>query len=195
MGDSLEKKIVAVNDFVRRQVSGSGKTFSPELTFEEIAIHASERFMKGKYISGYRDGVVIVEAGSSFIQYFKCPFVKINKNTKLKANWIYRREGEEPYIQIRALNGEPLSAGKVEFILYRHDVLAENNENSSNEEWELISIHALPKGIDFLPMGPVTMMRNQLDLKGGTSAYYESKEWAKAVYFWQKYAALESDKV
>ncbi len=191
----MRKKFVAVNEFVRRQVSGSGKTFSPELTFEEIASHASKQFTKGKYMSGYRDGVVIVEACNSFKKYFKCPFVKINKNTKLKAKWISRRKDEEPYIQIRASNGEPLSAGKVEFILYRHDVLAENNENSSNAEWELISIHALPKGIDILPMGPVTMMRNQLDLKGGTSAHYNSKEWAKAVCFWQKYAALESDKV
>ena len=40
-------------------------------------------------------------------------------------------------------------------------------------------------------MGPVTMMRNQLELKGGTKANYSSKEWAEAVQFWQKYAALD----
>jgi hypothetical protein len=39
-------------------------------------------------------------------------------------------------------------------------------------------------------MGPVTMMRNQLELKGGTKAHYSSEEWAEAVKFWQEYAAL-----
>ena len=35
------------------------------------------------------------------------------------------------------------------------------------------------------------MMRNQLNLKGGTKAMYLSEEWAEAVQFWQKYAPLE----
>ena len=39
-------------------------------------------------------------------------------------------------------------------------------------------------------MGPVTMMRNQLDLNGGTKASYTNDEWAESVRFWQKYAAL-----
>ena len=108
----------------------------------------------------------------------------------MKAEFVCRRENEEPYIQVRALNGNPLIAGKVEFILYHHDVLAENNEHSTDAEWELISIHALPEGIEKLPMGPVTMMRNQLELKGGTAGTYSSDEWANAVNFWQKYAAL-----
>ena len=42
-----------------------------------------------------------------------------------------------------------------------------------------------------MPMGPVTMMRNQLELEGGTKAKYTSEEWAESIYFWQKYAALD----
>ena len=80
---------------------------------------------------------------------------------------------------------------KLEYILYRQDVLKENNEQSTDADWELISIHAIPEGVDKLPMGPVTMMRNQLELKGGTKANYSSEEWAEAVRFWQNYAALE----
>ena len=41
-----------------------------------------------------------------------------------------------------------------------------------------------------MPMGPVTMMRNQKDLEGGTKAYYTSEEWADSVEFWQNYASL-----
>ena len=74
--------------------------------------------------------------------------------------------------------------------MYRHDVLAENNENTTLCEWELISIHAVPEGVEEMPMGPITMMRNQLERKGGTKALYSSNEWAKSVEFWQKYAPL-----
>ena len=65
-----------------------------------------------------------------------------------------------------------------------------NNENTTSADWELISINAIPKGLDKLPMGPVTMMRNQLNLVGGTKASYTKDEWAESVRFWQKYAAL-----
>ena len=69
--------------------------------------------------------------------------------------------------------------------------MIENNENTTNAEWELISINAIPKGLDSIPMGPITMMRNQLNLEGGTKALYQSEEWAKSVHFWQRYAAIE----
>ena len=71
-------------------------------------------------------------------------------------------------------------------------MLKENDEQSTTAEWELISFHALPEGIDEMPMGPVTMMRNQLELPGGTKANYSPDEWANSVEFWQHYAVLET---
>ena len=94
-------------------------------------------------------------------------------------------------IQTRALNGKPAATAHVDFILYRHDVLAENNEQTTNADWELISFNVLPDGFNSMPMGPVTMMRNQLELPGGTAAHYSSDEWAASVNFWQQYAFLE----
>ena len=182
---------VAVNDFVRRQVKGSGKTYSPDLTFEEIVHHVEQRMSEGHFRQGYRDGVIIVQASDEMAKHFVCPLVKINNRTKLVAEYVSRREGEEPYIRIRALNGRPVKAGKVEFILYRHDVLAENNEQTTEADWELVSINAVPEGVEELPMKPVTMMRNQLQLQGGTAAQYSSDAWAKAVRFWQHYAPIE----
>ena len=58
------------------------------------------------------------------------------------------------------------------------------------KEWELISFHAIPSNFNDLPMGPVTMMRNQLDLKGGTKGLYTTEEWAESVRFWQRYVAI-----
>ncbi len=181
---------VVVNNFVKRQTRESGKSYSLTLTFEQIAKHAQSQFNKGIYKQGYRDGVVLIPVDSKFIQDFVCPFTKINESTKLQAEVIKRRPEEEPYIQLRALNGQPLETGSVDLILYRNDVLAETNENDTESEWELISFHAIPSGIDYMPMGPVTMMRNQCQLSGGTKAHYSSEEWAESVKFWQKYASL-----
>lgn len=184
---------VGVNEFVRRQVRGSGKTWSPTLTFEEMADHAESQMKKGYFIEGYRKGVRIVEADKDYNEFFVCPFVRIDESTPLKAERVSRKPGEEPYIRIRATGGKPLKAGRVELILYRHDVLAENDEQTTDSDWELISIHAIPEGIEKFPMGPVTMMRNQLELSGGTRAEYSSGEWAESVRFWQQYAAYEPE--
>lgn len=183
---------VAVNEFVRRQVKGSGKTYSESLSFETIAADAEKQMTDGNFTEGYRKGVRIVIGSEHLITEFSCPFVKIDKSTELISKVVCRQEGEENYIQIRAKSGIPVKPDRIEYILYHHDVLSENNEESTDKDWELISIHAIPKGVNKLPMGPVTMMRNQLELKGGTKANYSSEEWAEAVQFWQKYAAIDN---
>jgi len=182
---------VGVNSFVLRQIPGSGKTYSKILTFADIASIAEDQLRNGNYIKGYRDGVLLARAGKNNINKFICPFTKITSNTQLRAKLVQRREDEEPYIQIRALNGKHLITRSVDLILYRRDVLSETNEQTTNADWELISFNAIPSGIKSMPMGPVTMMRNQLQLKGGTKAHFNSEAWARSVYFWQKYAVLQ----
>ena len=181
---------VGVSDFVKRQKSGSGKTFS-SLTFNEIAKYAELQLKNNNFKAGYRDGVILIQVEQKLIQHFTCPIIRIDSNTKLEASVKKRRENEENYISIKALNGTPLKINKVELVLYRADVLSENNENSTNKDWELIAFFGIPKSIEDLPMGPITMMRNQLVKAGGTKAYYTSEEWAKSVDFWQKYALLK----
>jgi len=180
---------VKVNSFVRRQVKSSGKTYST-LSFEEIAIYAESQLKDENYKSGYRDGVILVNVEEKLVKHFICPFTHLSDDTQLVATMTRRRPEEEPYIQIRALNGNPLKAERVDIILYHHDVLAETKEQESKEGWELIAFHAIPEGIDNMPMGPITMMRNQLQLEGGTKGEYSSDEWASSVNFWQKYVAL-----
>ena len=181
---------VSVNKFVRRQVKGSGKTYSYSLSFQEIANHTEKQVSKGYFKKGYRDGVLVVSADDSIIKDFHCPLVQINENSKLISNVVKRRANEQPYIQTRIIKGVTSVPSKVEFIIYSNEVLSENNENSTDSEWELISINSYPKGVDYLPMKPITMMRNQLQLKGGTKAFYSSIEWAKSISFWQKYASI-----
>ena len=184
---------VSINKFVRRQTKGSGKTYTADLSFEEIASHAKKQLAKGHYNQGYRDGVILVPVSHELIHHFICPFVKITTTTKLKAEFVRRRAKEQYYIQIRAVNGTLLKTGAVDLILYRHDVLIESNEQTTDSEWELISFHSLLDKNKDIPMGPITMMRNQLQLPGGTKAYYESEKWAESVNFWQKYVALSEN--
>ena len=185
------KTNVGVNSFVERQTKNSGKTYCKTLSFKEIAKHASNQLKKGLFKNGYRKGVVLVQVDQSLVEDFVCPIIKIDKKTKLIAEQVKRRDDEEPYIRIRALNGNPLKTKNVDLILYRNDVLKETNENETNNTWELISFHAIPKEIKNLPMGPITMMRNQLQLKGGTKGNYSSKQWAESVKFWQEYCFLK----
>ena len=184
------KNTVAPSDFVKRQMPGSGKTYSKTLNFEEIAEIAQDKLNSGNFVEGYRDGVVLIELIGELANNFECPLVKINEDTKLSAKYIKRRQDEEPYIQIRALNGQTLKTDTVDLVLYRNDVLKETNEQSSNADWELIAFMAKPKSVK-MPMGPITMMRNQLQKPGGTKGFYESEKWAESIEFWQQYAILE----
>jgi len=86
--------MVAVNEFVRRQVKGSGKTYSSNLSFKEIALHAEERLSNNHFRQGYRDGVVLVEVSPKLVHHFICPLVKIDENTKLITKRVKRREGK-----------------------------------------------------------------------------------------------------
>jgi len=187
----IKKRQVEVNDFVKRQIEGSGKTYSKSMTFDEIAQHAEGQMNKKAFSVGYRDGVIVVNADVSIKDNFICPFVLIKQDTILISKLVKRQKDEEPYIQTRALNGALLKTGKVELILYSHDVLKEKNENTTEAQWELISINSVPEGVEKMPIGPVTMMRNQLNLNGGTKAYYSSNEWANSVRFYQQFAILE----
>ena len=189
------KKIetVSVNDFVCRQTKNSMKSYTENLSFDEIAIHAQHQLARGNYKQGYRDGVIIVQVENKLLHHFICPFVQISDKTKLRAVVTRRRSNEAHYIQIRALNGTPLQTRSADLILYRNDVLAETDEQTSDTDWELISFHAIPEGIHNMPMGPVTMMRNQLQLTGGTKAHYKSEDWAESVNFWQGYAVLDTE--
>ena len=187
------RQTVAVNQFVLRQVEGSGKTFCKDLTFQQIAEYAENQLNSNpnSIQPGYRDGVLLIQCETKMNSHFSSPMVKIDEDTKLEAIVTKRRDEEEPYIQIRAVEGKLIPTERVDLILYRQDVLVENNEQSTDADWELIAFQAVPKGMKDLPMGPVTMMRNQLELPGGTAANYSSEQWVESVNFWQQYAFLK----
>jgi len=188
--NSNNNNSIGINSFVKRQIQGSGKTYST-LSFEDIKNHAETQLKSNIYKAGYRDGVILIPVDNELLKHFICPIVKIDENTIFETVPKKRRDDEDIYLSTKALNGTPIEIGAVDLILYRRDVLQETGEEETGDEWELIAFHAIPKGIKDLPMGPITMMRNQLCLTGGTKGHYSSEQWAESVHFWQKYALLK----
>lgn len=133
---------------------------------------------------GYRDGVVLVRVPA---EGFFSGLVRLQPGDSLQAEFKARREGEDPFVNVRALKA-PQPAGHVEIVLYSHAVLAEDNEASDDdpEAWEVISVNAQPAPGD-VPMDPMTMARNMLGLAGGTKAEFSAEQFAQSVLFWSQH--------
>ena len=85
---------VGINSFVKRQIRGSGKTYSA-LTFEKIRACAERGLLNKSFKKGYRDGVVLVSVEKNLLKDFICPIVKIDEKTKLESIPKRRRDNEE----------------------------------------------------------------------------------------------------
>lgn len=159
---------VGVNEFVIRQSYDSQYT-DYKGSWSDLANVTEAQLEKGEFSPGYRDGVILVHIDKGecclFSTYTDFP---IFEGMKLAAVCEKEkgREHEPARIKINIL--EPKNrCNFVDIVLYRKDVLAENNENSTDAEWEIVSINGrLNK--EKAPMSPLTIVRNWLHLKGGT---------------------------
>lgn len=143
-----------------------------------VASLATTHFDKAK--QGYKDGVLLVPVPA--IGFFS-GVVAVMPDTQLKAIFEARRNGEEPFVSVVAVGAEKLPAKYVELVLYRHDVLVENGEATTECAWELISINArATEGEE--PPYPTTMARNFLELPCGTKADYTAEQFAKSIAYW-----------
>jgi len=179
---------IAINDFARRQTADS--KFSHCVKGWNYVIGQAEKgFTSAK--PGYRDGVVLVAAEDP--QAFLTGITKVNADTRLETVFEARREGEQPFVSVVAKGGNKVPAKTVEIVLYRHDVLQENNEASTDAAWEVVSINAWPHEGQDLPC-PITMARNFLALAGGTKANHTAEEFAQSILFWSQHAMLADRK-
>jgi hypothetical protein len=179
---------IGINDFVKRQTKES-KYAHFTGTFEELIDIVKKSIEMGTFERGYRDGVVVVAVPP---QGFFSSIRKLEIGDCLSVTSDVRREGESPYIQVNAL-GEKTQAEKVEVILYSKEVLAEGKENSTDCDYEIVSINAYPDK-DESPMAPSTIARNVLCFKGGTDPKLQDKtkeelidfinNMAKSVEYW-----------
>lgn len=186
---------VGINEFVKRQTIAS--RFSHYVgTFEELAQLAETYVNKWDTTSrkGYRDGVWEVDVPPAG---FYSAVVQLKEGDKLVGCYEARRQGEIPRRHIGVLHGDKLPAKAVTLILYSHDVLAENNEQSTECPLELISINARPT-IEPEPINPGTLMANHFKEDGGTDTKMTDSEFVQALKistsYWKDKAMIEVEK-
>ncbi len=178
--EKIKDQSVGVSEFVKRQTKESMFTHltaynkdSSECTVADLWSILTGLVLfemdKGNYDIGYRDGVILVhmtqEWAKSFYTYDAYPMFE---GMKIDAKWAKTpgREHEPARLQVEIL--EPKIACKyVDIILYRKDVLLEDDGNVTEADWDIISINGRLKK-DPPPIDPMTLVRNWLHLKGGT---------------------------
>lgn len=179
-------KKVACGEFVKRQTAESGYSHfdGPWQMLENLA---EDRLIQAPIVpekihQGYRDGVILIDMPAML---FFSAIVELKEDSKLKANYAPRRLGEDPYIRVSA-KAKKQQAKYAQVVLYRWDVLAENNERETEAEWEIVAIKARVTKEEE-PMDPYTMARNFLHLKGGTKGEFTAEQFAKSIVFWNNH--------
>lgn len=185
-------KKVAAGEFVKRQTPESGFSHF-EGPWNELEEMAAMTLLFGwgpsyfpnypyKVTPGYKDGVVLVEVDPS--RFFSA-IVKLDDKSALTSSYAPRRLGEDPFIRTSA-KSKKQPAKYAQLVLYRHDVLAENNERETDAEWEIVAIKARVTEEEE-PMDPYTMARNFLHLKGGTKGDFTAEQFAKSIVYWNNH--------
>lgn len=177
------KDSIGINSFVLRQTKESPYGYY-DGSFDELFKLVQDSLYAGNYSVVQKkdeiERVILVRVNPDG---FYTSMVTVDENTKFKASFEKRRDCEEGYIKTVALGGEKVAALFVNIVLYSHEALLEGRENSTECDWELISINASP--IENEPMHPLTMARNYLEKVGGTKAEYSAKEFADAIWYWK----------
>jgi len=179
---------IGVSEFVKRQTKDSKFSYF-DGAWDKLVELVNENFDLEQR-PGYRDGVILVQVPP---YDFYSSVLKMDDSMEVQVNFDARQEGEEPYLSVVAKNAEKSCAKLVDIVLYRHDVLEEDGDCSTDAEWEIVSINVSPDVVE-IPMDPMTRARNILHLKGGTDAKIEDlskdelvnlvKTMAKEVVFW-----------
>lgn len=173
---------IHINSFVRRQTPESG--FSHWIHSDEALLAVVEHhFHKAK--QGYRDGVLLVPVNP--IGFFS-GVTELKEGDMLVGEYVARKPGEDPRKSSYVLGGEKMPALSAYVVLYRHDVLAENNEHETDADYEIISVNASPTEEESpIPVG--ALIANHLQLSGGTATNMTDSEFVqmlrKSVEFWK----------
>lgn len=174
---------IGVNEFVKRQTRES-KFSHYDGAWEDLATEVMANWKNAK--PGYRDGVVLVPLAP---EKFFSGVVQVEDGVELSAQLTRRRPNEEPYLEVLARKARKLPAKAVEIVCYRKDVLEKDGDPVSGADWDIISVNASPEGAT--PMDPVTMMRNFLELPGGTKGVYTAEEFARSIRFWSTHVMID----
>lgn len=157
-------QILILSDFVRRQTPTSGHSHF-EGTEEELLTLVAGDFHHAK--QGYRDGVVLVDVDPSQFMSGTCT---LKEGDELRGIYTARAPGEVPRKAVGVVGGGKTPAQACQIVLYRSDVLAENDERTQPciADWEIISINAQPT-TEKAPIPLNALLHNHFGSSGGTA--------------------------
>ena len=182
----MSEPTIGINAFSRRH--------TPESRFshfngsnEELVALVRSGFLNAT--PGNREGVLLVPV---YPTHFFSGVTEVNEQTDLKAEFTARREGEERYVHVSAAEATKAPAKSAVIVIYSRGVLAEDGDNSTDCDWEIISINASALEVPEPPT-PMAMARNLLHKAGGTQTEYSAEDFAKAILFWSKHVMVSGE--
>ena len=178
--DNLETQTFAYSAFVRRQTKYSRFSYF-DGEEAEVLRRTREAFIAGNTTLGYRNGVLLVSVDPAG---FYSSTVQLRPRDKLMGTYEPRRLGEAPRKQVGVVGGVKLPAKAVQIILYHHSVLAEDQDASTDADWEIVSVNATPTEAQE-PMTVGTLLANHFHVDGsndgGTTTHMTDSELVVAL--------------
>ncbi len=195
------KTAIFANPFVFRQTAESSQSHSDK-SWDQLCQLALDNFDRA--IPGYRPGVLEVPIPADGVY---SGVVALKDGDKLSGQFVPRREGETPRIEIRAHADQKLPAEQATIILYSSAVLAErvyddegnmisgddNSQPPVDGNWEIVSLNSSPVKGD-MPIDPMVLMHNAFGSDGGTATEMDDAELVallrKGFNFWKDKAMI-----
>lgn len=186
---------IAISEFVKRQTKKSEFSYYNG-SWDDLLEIVKIRWRARK--PGYREGVVLIPVLVDPEQTnFYSNIVELKEGDQLQGSFKARQEGEEPRKSVGVVGAKKMPAAHVEIVCYSHEVLKENNEQSCDSDWEVISINAspYPENVE-VPMPVGTLLANHFQFSGGTATNMTPEEFEdalrKSVEFWKNKSRVYS---
>jgi hypothetical protein len=166
---------------------GFAESYTNETLLQQVQVGC----ITGRAIPGYRDGVLLV---SIPVRDMKTKVIETTPDTQLNTTYESRVPGEAPRVKTVAIVDYLPPAVTASVVLYRADVLAEDNDRSTDCDWEVVTIltHA---GSGPEPMTPGTLMANHFKADGGTATNMTPEQFEAALResynFWKCHCMAE----
>lgn len=176
---------IAMNDFAKRQTELSAYSYYDGTEAALIAL-VEEHMEEPKEGVGIQN-VPVPARG------FYSAIIELEEGADLVGKFESRRKDERPVKTMHAVKGEKLPAVLVRIIIYSHEALAADKDNSTDADWEIVSINATLG--EESPKTPESLMRDYFGEVGGTLLEISAEDFVNRLRvsrdYWHNKAMLQ----
>ena len=144
-----------------------------------------------KTTEGYRKGVLLVPIDP---RQLRCAVIPMSPEMEFETAYESRVPGETPRKKTMAIVDKLPITKYATAVIYHKDVLDEDNDRSTDADWEIIVILA-HAGPELEPMTPATLMANHFKADGGTATLMTAMEFEMALResheFWKSHTMAQ----